>query len=83
MLRKWESIIENEGGIADIKIDKDLRTLSGDVISRACFGSNYLQGEEIFLKFRTLHKIMSKRTIGIPKFRYQLRYSFRQLSSRN
>ncbi|KAG2672066.1 hypothetical protein I3843_13G021300 [Carya illinoinensis] len=70
MLRAWEIRIENEGGIADIKIDKDLRTLSGDVISRACFGSNYLEGEEIFLKFRTLQKIMSKKTLGIPKFRF-------------
>ena len=50
MLRSWESRIENEGGIADIKINDDLRSLSSDIISRACFGSNYSQGEEIFLK---------------------------------
>ena len=70
MLRSWESRIENEGGIAVIEIDKDLRSLSADIISRACFGSNYTQGEEIFLKLRTLEKIMSERPLGIPGLRY-------------
>ena len=70
MLRSWESRIENEGGIAVIEIDKDLRSLSADIISRACFGSNYTQGEEIFLKLRDLGKIMSKRPLGIPGLRY-------------
>ena len=70
MLRSWESRIENEGGIAVIEIDKDLRSLSADIISRTCFGSNYTQGEEIFLNLRTLEKIMSKRPLGIPGLRY-------------
>ena len=70
MLRSWESRIENERGIAVIEIDKDLRSLSADIISRAYFGSNYTQGEEIFLKLRTLKKIMSKRPLGIPGLRY-------------
>ncbi|XP_023890887.2 cytochrome P450 714C2 isoform X2 [Quercus suber] len=70
MLRSWESRIENEGGIADIKINDDLRSLSADIISRACFGSNYSQGEEIFLKLKTLQGIMSKGNVGIPGFRF-------------
>ena len=47
MLRSWESRIENEGGIAEIEIIEDFRSLFTDIISRACFGSNYSQGEEI------------------------------------
>ena len=70
MLRSWESRIENEGGIADIEIIEDFRSLSADIISRACFGSNYSQGEEIFLKLKALQGIMSKRNIGVPGFRY-------------
>jgi hypothetical protein len=70
MLRSWESRIENEVGIANIKIDEDLRSLSVDIISRACFGSNYSQGEEIFLKLNTLQRIMSKGNVGVPGFRY-------------
>jgi hypothetical protein len=41
MLRTWESRVENEGGVSDIKIDEDLRSLSADILSRACFGSDY------------------------------------------
>ena len=69
-MSSWESRIENEGGIAVIEIDKDLRILFADIISRACFGSNYTQGEEIFLRLRTLEKIMSRRPLGIPGLRY-------------
>ncbi|KAL4600212.1 hypothetical protein ACB092_11G182000 [Castanea dentata] len=70
MLRSWESRIENEGGIADIKIKEHLRSLSADIISRACFGSNYSQGEEIFLKLNTLQGIMSKGNVGVPGYRF-------------
>lgn len=70
MLRIWENRIKNEGGVADIKVDEDLRSLSGDIISRACFGSSYSQGEQIFSKLRTLQKLMSNRIIGIPFLRY-------------
>ncbi|KAK4847385.1 hypothetical protein QYF36_001254 [Acer negundo] len=70
-LKSWESRIESQGGgVADIKIDDDLRSLSGDVISRACFGSSYCKGEEIFSNLRTLQKTMSKGYIGIPGLRY-------------
>ncbi|KAK3015521.1 hypothetical protein RJ639_005769 [Escallonia herrerae] len=37
----WESIIENQGGIADIKVDQHLRCFAGDVISRACFVATF------------------------------------------
>lgn len=70
MLRTWESRVENEGGVVNIKIDEDLRSLSADILSRACFGSDYAKGEEIFLKLETLQRIMSKKNVGIPGFRY-------------
>ncbi|KAL5759020.1 hypothetical protein ACOSP7_021631 [Xanthoceras sorbifolium] len=72
LLTSWKSRIEKEGGIADIKIDEDMRSFSGDVISRACFGGNYSKGEEIFVKLRALQEIMSKKSLstGIPGMRY-------------
>ncbi|EXC36468.1 Cytochrome P450 734A2 [Morus notabilis] len=70
MLRTWGSRIKSEGGVADIKVDEDLRSLSADIISRACFGSSYSQGEHIFSKLRTLQKMMSKRILGIPFLRF-------------
>ncbi|XP_015865935.3 cytochrome P450 714C2 [Ziziphus jujuba] len=72
MVNSWNSIIETEGGTADIKIDNHMRSFSGDVISRACFGSNFSKGEEIFHKIRSLQKLMSKKgfSFGIPGSSY-------------
>ncbi|KAB2634492.1 cytochrome P450 734A1-like [Pyrus ussuriensis x Pyrus communis] len=38
----------------NIKIDNYIRRFSGDAISRACFGSNYAKGEQIFQKLDKL-----------------------------
>lgn len=70
MLRSWESKVKSEGGMALFRIDHDLRSLSADIISRSSFGSNYSKGKEIFLKLRTLQKILSQGNIGIPGLRY-------------
>lgn len=70
MLRSWESRMERDGVVSEIKIDEDLRSLSADIISRACFGSNYAQGKEIFTKLRDLQKLLSKISVGIPGLRY-------------
>ncbi|CAM8919893.1 unnamed protein product [Rhodiola kirilowii] len=60
MLQKWDEAIEAQGGLmADINVDADLRGLTGDVIARACFGSSYHKGKEIFSKMRTLQKAMT------------------------
>jgi len=69
-LRSWEGRLEGEGAVSEIKIDEDLRSLSADIIARACFGSNYIEGREIFSKLRDLQTILSKRHSGIPGFRY-------------
>ncbi|MBA0805102.1 hypothetical protein Gohar_004644 [Gossypium harknessii] len=50
----------------EIIVDEDLRSLSADIISRACFGSNYSKGEEIFSKLNALQMAMAKTYIGIP-----------------
>ncbi|CAK9161861.1 unnamed protein product [Ilex paraguariensis] len=72
LLDTWNRMIEAEGGIADIKIDQHMRSFSGDVISRACFGSNYSKGEEIFHRLRTLQEAESKKVLatGIPGMRH-------------
>ncbi|XP_027331957.1 cytochrome P450 714C2-like [Abrus precatorius] len=72
LLNMWSSRIDSEGGTADIKIDDGIRRFSGDVISKACFGSNYSEGKEIFSKLAALQEIMSKKNFssGIPGMRY-------------
>ena len=71
LLNSWSNRIEAEGGSADIKVDDYLIRFSADVISRACFGSNYSEGKEIFSKLTALQEVMSRNPIGafIPGMR--------------
>ncbi|GLT72006.1 hypothetical protein SLA2020_439800 [Shorea laevis] len=66
LVNSWR--IESEGGVADVRIDEYLRSFSGDVISRACFGSNYSKWKEIFLKLGALQEHMAEKVLsnGIP-----------------
>lgn len=60
LIGKWEGYIEIQGGnMAEIQVEEDLRCVSGDVISKACFGSSSLNGKRVFAKLRTLQKLMS------------------------
>ncbi|XP_038980808.1 cytochrome P450 714D1-like [Phoenix dactylifera] len=72
LLNSWESMIDSEGGIADIVVDDDFRSFSADVISRASFGSDYSRGREMFLKLRALSKLISKPSLlfEIPYLRF-------------
>ena len=54
LLKSWEEKVECGRGIADIKVDEDFHSYAADVLSRACFGSNYTDGEEIFSKITDL-----------------------------
>ena len=73
MMVKWEACIDAQGGsIAEVRVDEDLRATSGDMISRACFGSSYSKGKKIFLKLRTLQKVLSKQNFlfKVPTIRF-------------
>ncbi|KAK4488562.1 hypothetical protein RD792_004328 [Penstemon davidsonii] len=65
MLRTWESKTGT-----DIIVDKDMRSLSADIISRICFGSSHVEGGKIFTKLQELQRVMSKGNIGVPGLRY-------------
>ncbi|KAL0323974.1 UNVERIFIED_CONTAM: cytochrome [Sesamum calycinum] len=74
LVDSWKQKVESEeGGVVEIGVDQRMKRFSGDIISRACFGSSYSKGQEIFLKFDHLQEIMSKRTLsalGIPGLRH-------------
>ncbi|KAL1547247.1 cytochrome P450 714C2-like protein [Salvia divinorum] len=65
LCESWARLVGEGGGIAEIKIDECMRSFSGDVISRACFGSNFSKGEEIFLKLRVLQEVSSKKVFAV------------------
>ncbi|GJN07142.1 hypothetical protein PR202_ga24944 [Eleusine coracana subsp. coracana] len=68
VLEAWDSMLDNAGGSREIVVDDYLRNLSADVISRACFGSSFKKGEEIFCKLRQLQKAISQQDafVGLP-----------------
>ncbi|KAG6431475.1 hypothetical protein SASPL_109554 [Salvia splendens] len=69
VVNTWKQEIEaNNGGVLDIAVDSYMKRFSGDIISRACFGSNYSKGRDIFLKLRALQKLVSKKltSAGLP-----------------
>ncbi|XP_047339633.1 cytochrome P450 714C2-like [Impatiens glandulifera] len=73
LVKNWRQRIEaSEGKVAEIKIDNDMRSFSGDVISMTCFGSNFSKGKEIFKKLKALQDATSKKglTCGIPGLRH-------------
>ncbi|WOL16339.1 Cytochrome P450 [Canna indica] len=59
LLKSWDEKVELQGGAAEMNVDDDLRCYSADVLSRTCFGSNYVSGKEIFLKIRQLQNAVS------------------------
>ncbi|KZV45090.1 hypothetical protein F511_29411 [Dorcoceras hygrometricum] len=70
MLESWEIKTEDLEGKLEITVDEDLRKLSADIISRACFGSSYEKGEKIFSTLHALQRVMSKGVVGVPGLRY-------------
>ncbi|MCL7050475.1 hypothetical protein MKW94_017358 [Papaver nudicaule] len=72
VISSWEDEIVKQGGIAEIQVDEDLRNLSADVISRACFGSSYSQGTVIFSKLGELIKALynTSSLVQIPALRF-------------
>lgn len=71
VMEKWESQMEEAGGVASVWIDEDLKSLSAEMISKACFGSNYVIGNEIFSKMLMLQDLLSKQHafVGLPGVR--------------
>ena len=62
LIEKWEARIR-DGSMVEIEVDEDLKEYSADVIARACFGSSYEKGKEIFTKIRDLQKLLSEESI--------------------
>lgn len=60
LLQAWENILDGAGGSKEIYVDGYLRNFSADVIARACFGSRFTKGEDIFCKLRQLQKAISQ-----------------------
>ncbi|KAF8364932.1 hypothetical protein HHK36_033085 [Tetracentron sinense] len=72
LVKSWESRIENEGGLSDIRVDEDVRRYTSYIISKTLFGSSYSEKVEIFPKFSALIEALRSPTLlnGVPGMRY-------------
>ncbi|KAM5560757.1 hypothetical protein ABKV19_021750 [Rosa sericea] len=60
-IKAWEkSIQESDSGIMDMRIDEDLKAISREVLSRACFGGSYSKGNQIFATISVLEEALSE-----------------------
>nr|AKI87771.1 DL7H1 [Gentiana rigescens] len=71
MVTKWETKVP-EGGSSEVEVWHDLETLTGDVIARTLFGSNYDEGKRIFELMRELTSLTIDvvRSVYIPGQRF-------------
>ncbi|KDP21830.1 hypothetical protein JCGZ_00617 [Jatropha curcas] len=72
MIKKWQTKIENNGRVADVSVEKELKGVAADIISKVCFGSSYFQGKQIFAKSAALQEALSKPSslFGLSNFRF-------------
>ena len=70
MLGKWENLVSSKGS-CELDIWPDLQSLTGDVISRTAFGSNYEEGLHIFELIREQSVLVQEAltSLYIPGFR--------------
>ncbi|TXG55101.1 hypothetical protein EZV62_020357 [Acer yangbiense] len=49
LIEKWEKLVNQQEGCCELDVSVEFLNLTGDVISRAAFGSNFEEGRLIFL----------------------------------
>ncbi|KAK1302455.1 Secologanin synthase [Acorus calamus] len=71
LIKRWEGMIGGEGS-CELDVWPELQYLTGDVISRTAYGSNYEEGKDIFqlLKEQVSLVLEAARTAYIPGFRF-------------
>lgn len=66
-IRKWEEIVAQAGGLAEIDIEADVHTISGRVLSMTAFGGDFEKGDLIYKTQKELAMELMK-TIHDLKF---------------
>ncbi|XP_077226849.1 cytochrome P450 CYP72A616-like [Tasmannia lanceolata] len=71
LISRWEQSVGSQGS-CELDVWPELQTLTGDVISRTAFGSNYKEGRRIFqLQTEQAQLVIeAARSVYIPGFRF-------------
>ncbi|XP_028079826.1 cytochrome P450 CYP72A219-like [Camellia sinensis] len=72
MISNWEVLVSSTKGSCELDVFPYLESLTGDIISRTSFGSNYEEGKKIFelQKEQTDLTIQQLQSIYIPGWRF-------------
>lgn len=54
LIKSWEKLAETEGGIADIKVDDDVKNFMSSIFSTIMFGRYDIAEKALFSKCRDL-----------------------------
>lgn len=60
LLKKWNEMLSNGVGLAEIEVGEHMSRLAGDVIARTEFGSSYEKGKRIFAELNELQKMSTE-----------------------
>lgn len=63
LVKAWEKVIETEGGIADIKVDDDVKTFTSSIFSMIMFGRYEAAEKVLFSKCRDLMEVSGSPTV--------------------
>ncbi|KAL5793721.1 hypothetical protein ACOSP7_002315 [Xanthoceras sorbifolium] len=71
LIVKWEKLVSSDGG-CELDVSLEFLNLTGDVISRAAFGSNFEEGRLIFLLQKEQGKLFlrSQLNMSLPFLRF-------------
>ena len=47
-IQKWEQMVAQAGGLADIDIEPDVHTISGRILSLTAFGGDFETGVQVY-----------------------------------
>jgi len=76
-IHRWEQIVAQAGGIAEIDVDPDVHRISGRILSLTAFGGDFEKGEQIYKLQTQIAKEVFKvirdvKSMLVPLYRYQM-----------
>lgn len=73
MISRWDKLTGSTGGSCEVDISQEFHNLTGDMLSKAAFGSNFEEGKLVFSLLREQCELIFTAKLAINVFPW-LRY---------